>query len=339
MSETPKLQNNETAGGPETGHGRVRALAEIVIDTPWQKLPFDPVVGEPVRELIRESLSANTRRGYASDLAQFRAWGGSIPADPATIANFIADLSVTHKVASINRMLAALGKAHRTGGHTDPTKAELVKATMAGIRRTLGSAQRQAQPVLRDDLFVMLDRLGDRSKDMRDRALLLLGFATAMRRSELVALDVEDIEITAQGMMVTVRRSKTDQEGRGRQIAVPPGRTRHCAIRALADWLAFAKIESGAIFRSVDKHGNILPHRVTGEAVNHVIKARLSAAGYDAARFSGHSLRAGFVTVAAMAGAPSHKIREATGHRSEASLTRYIRQVELFNDPAIARVL
>ncbi len=337
MIEQVRLRYNNTVSGADQGEIRTVAVAETAIDA--RQLPFGTAIGEPVRGLIRESLSANTRRAYASDLAQFRAWGGAIPADPATVANFIGDLSVTHKVASISRMLAALGKAHRAGGYDDPTKAELVRATMAGTRRVLGSTQRQARPVLRDDLFAMLDRLGDRRKDVRDRAMLLLGFATALRRSELVALDVEDIEITAQGVMVTVRRSKTDQEGHGRQIAVPPGRTRHCPIRALTDWLAFAGIEAGAIFRSVDKHGNVLPNRVTGEVVSHVIKARLSAVGYDVARFSGHSLRAGFVTAAAMAGAPSHKIREATGHRSEASLTRYIRQVELFNDPAIARVL
>lgn len=296
-------------------------------------------LGEPVRELLRESLAANTRRGYASDLAGFARWGGSVPTDAATVSRYVAELSNTHSAASISRMLSALGKAHRVAGHDDPTKAEIVKATVAGVRRTYGTAQRQARPLLRDDLFAMLDSMGKRPKDIRDRAMLLLGFATAMRRSELVALNVGDVDIIAQGLLVTVRRSKTDQEGRGRHIAVPLGKTRHCPIDALHNWLTYASIKSGAIFRGIDKHGNILDRRVSGEAVSHVIKARLSDAGYDPARFSGHSLRAGFVTAAAMTGAPSHKIRETTGHRSEASLARYIRIVDLFDNPAIASVL
>lgn len=297
------------------------------------------VLGEPVSHLLRESLAANTMRGYASDLAVFGRWGGSIPTDPATVARFIADLSTTHAVASISRMLSALGKAHRSTGDDDPTDAEVVKSTMSGVRRRYGIAQRQARPILRDDLFAMLDRLGDRPKDIRDRAMLLIGFVTAMRRSELVALNVEDVENAPRGLMVTIRRSKTDQEGRGHQIAVPYGRTRHCPVRALSHWLTFAGIDAGPIFLSVNKHGHVLPVRVSGEAVSHVIKSRLTSAGYDPVPFSGHSLRAGFVTAAAMAGAPSHKIRQTTGHRSEASLARYIRQVDLFHDPAIARVL
>ncbi|WP_173088864.1 site-specific integrase [Devosia sp. 1635] len=266
-------------------------------------------------------------------------WGGSIPTDSASLARHLADLSTTHAVASISRRIAAIAKAHAVAGHDNPCGSELVSATMRGIRRRLGTAQQQARPLLRDDLFAILDRLGNRPKDMRDRAMLLIGFATAMRRSELVALNVEDVETTSRGLMVTVRRSKTDQEGRGRQIAVPPGRTRHCPVAAFKEWVAFAQLENGPIFRGVDRHGKIHLRGVSGEAVSHVIKARLSDAGYDPAGFSGHSLRAGFVTAAALAGAPSHKIRETTGHRSDASMTRYLRHVDLFHDPAIARVL
>lgn len=292
-----------------------------------------------VEHLIRASMAENTRRAYAADLARFWGWGGTIPAPSEMVVRCLADLSTRYAVASLTRMVAALSKAHTAIGLDDPTKHELVRSLMRGIQRTHGVAQRQARPILRDDLFAMLDRLGSRPKDVRDRAMLLVGFATALRRAELVALDAEDIEITSQGMMITVRRSKTDQEAHGRKIAVPLGRTRHCPVSALSEWLSHASIETGAIFLGIDKHGHILRNRLTGEAVSHVVKSRLKAVGYDPACFSGHSLRAGFVTAAAMAGAPSHKIRETTGHRSEASLARYIRQVELFHDPAIARVL
>ncbi|ODT68034.1 MAG: integrase [Pelagibacterium sp. SCN 63-23] len=301
--------------------------------------PESEPISQPVRRLLRESLSASTRRGYACDLAVFEGWGGSIPANANAVAEFVAEKSATYAVASISRMLSALSKAHRSAGYADPTKEEIVRATMAGVRRTHGSAQRQARPILREELFAMLDQLGNRPKDIRDRAILLLGFSTALRRAELAALDVEDVEVSARGLTVTVRRSKTDQEGHGRVIAVPLGRTRHCPVKALAEWTTFAQLQSGPIFRGVDKHGHILDHSISGEAVSLVIKTRMQAAGYDPSGFSGHSLRCGFVTAAALAGAASHKIRETTGHKSEASMARYLRQVDIFNDPAIARIL
>jgi integrase len=242
-------------------------------------------------------------------------------------------------VATMQRRLAAISRAHRAIGIDDPTRAELVRATMHGIRRTVGVAQRQARALLRDDLFAMLDRLGDRPKDVRDRAMLLIGFALAARRSELVALDVQNVEFTAKGALVTICRSKTDQVARGRQVAVPLGRTRHCPIAALKNWLTFAGIETGPIFLAMDKHGGITARRISGEAVRQTLKARLADVGYDAKPFSAHSLRSGLVTSAAMAGASSYKIRQVTGHRTEAGLAPYLRAVDLFDDAATARVL
>ena len=139
--------------------------------------------------------------------------------------------------------------------------------------------------------------------------------------------------------MVRLRRSKTDQEAKGRKIAVPYGRTRHCPIAALKDWLACAGISTGSSFLAINKHGHILGQRISGEAVSNVIKSRVEAAGYDPSPFSGHSLRSGFATAASQAGASTHKIKQTTGHRTDASLARYIRDVDLFNDAAAARVL
>ncbi|MGD9713456.1 MAG: site-specific integrase, partial [Thermomicrobiales bacterium] len=261
------------------------------------------------------------------------------PTAPEKIAEYFAATAETYAVATLQRRLAAISKAHRAIGADDPCRSEIVQAVMRGVRRSRGVAQRQAQALLRDDLFVVLDRLEYRPKDIRDRALLLLGWATAMRRSELVALDVEDVEFTTKGALITVRRSKTDQEGRGREIAVPLGRTRHCPIAALKEWLVFAEIETGAIFTTVNKHGHLLKSRMSGEAASNVVKARVAYAGYDPAAFSGHSLRAGFVTAAALAGASTYKIRETTGHRSESGLAPYLRTVSLFDDAAVAKLL
>lgn len=292
-----------------------------------------------VRDFVRDSVAANTRRAYASDLAHFLNWGGSLPSEPQQIAEYLASLAETHKPSTIGRRLASLSKAHASATEINPCKHELVRATMKGIRRRLGLNQRQARPLLRDDLFAILDRMTERPKDIRDRALLLLGFATAMRRSELVALEVEDIERVERGLLVNVRRSKTDQDGRGRQIAVPFGRTRHCPVKALDDWLAFSHLSFGPVFRRINRHGQVLPDTITGEAISLILKSRLNDAGYEAVGFSGHSMRSGFVTSAAHARAATYKIRETTGHRSETSLVRYIRRADLFEDAAAALLL
>jgi integrase len=292
-----------------------------------------------VRDFVRDSVAANTRRAYASDLAHFLNWGGSLPSKPQQVAEYLASLAETHKPSTINRRLASLSKAHASSTETNPCKHELVRATMKGIRRRLGLNQRQARPLLRDDLFAILDRMTERPKDIRDRALLLLGFATAMRRSELVALKVEDIERVERGLLVNVRRSKTDQDGRGRQIAVPFGRTRHCPVKALDDWLTFSQVSSGRIFRGMNRHGQMLPDGITSEAVSLILKARLRIANYDPGYFSGHSLRAGFVTSAIQARASTLKVRQTTGHRSEAGMSKYVRIADLFDEPAVARLL
>ncbi|MBB6411869.1 site-specific integrase [Mesorhizobium sangaii] len=294
---------------------------------------------DDVQRLVTASLADASKRAYRLDVAHFEATGRQLPATPETVAAYLAEGAQTYVVATLQRRLASISKAHRAISADDPTKSELVRATLRGVRRTLGVKQRQAQALLRDDLFAILDRLGDRKKDVRDRAVLLLGWACALRRSELVALDVEDIVFTGQGALVTIKRSKTDQEGAGREIAMPYGRTRHCPIAALKRWLKVAGIETGAIFLGMDKHGHTLPERISGEAVSDVVKLRVGAAGYDPAIFSAHSLRSGFATSAAMAGATSYKIRQVTGHRSEAGLAPYLRTVDLFEDSAAARLI
>lgn len=297
------------------------------------------LISEPLQRFISSSLSAGTQRGYAADLAHFRASGRTIPCPPNALAEYLAELAATHATATIQRRLAAIAKAHRALGYDDPCKAEIVRATMSGIRRTKGMAQREARALQRDDLFAVLDRIGERPIDIRDRALLLIGFAGAFRRSELVGFDCGDVEPVGRGIVLHLRRSKTDQTGQGRKIAIPHGRTRWCPVRHLTDWLAHAGIEQGPIFRSIDRHGNIAPDRLTGEAVSTILKKRVEAAGFDPATFSGHSLRAGLATSAAMAGASSWKIRQQTGHKSDAMLSRYIRDGDMFTNNAAGAVL
>jgi integrase len=294
---------------------------------------------DPVWRYVRESLSENTQRAYRVDLDRFENWGGAIPASDRMIAAYLADHAETHSAATLTRWVASISKAHRAAGLASPTTSELVKATLRGIKRRNGSAQHQATPLLRDDLFLVLATVGDAIKDVRDRALLLVGFAGGFRRSELVALNCEDLEHVRQGIVVHLRRSKTDQAGEGRKIGIPHGRTRHCPVKALAEWLSRSKIDAGPLFRSLNRHGHLLPARLSGEAVSILIKERAAAAGFDPNRYSGHSLRAGFATSASQAGVPAWKIRQATGHASDAMLSRYIRDGDLFADNAAGALL
>lgn len=301
-----------------------------VVGSVTKFLSVEPSDRISVDELIRQSIAQSTRIAYDSDLRHFAAWGGNLPAVPAMIASYIAAYAGVLAVATITRRVATLSKAHQAMGEENPCQSALVKATLRGLRRKQGTAQKQAKPLLKDELFAILGPMGDSMKDVRDRALLLLGFAGGFRRSELVGLDVADIEMVRQGIIITLRHSKTDQEGAGRKIGIPHGRTQHCPVAALTAWLDSAGITQGAVFCPVTRYGHLQPVRLSGDAVSEVIRERLAAIGMDTNGYSGHSLRAGFATSAAQAGVSTLKIRQQTGHASDAMLGRYIRDGEMF---------
>ena len=292
-----------------------------------------------VAAYVRDSLSTNTGRAYRSDLVHFGSWGGCVPASAEIIATYLAVHADILSVATLVRRIASISKAHEARALSNPTRSELVRSTMRGIKRTHGCAQREAKPLLRDDLLLVLDAMGDGLKDIRDRALLLIGFAGGLRRSELVGLDVTDIEHVRQGVVLHVRRSKTDQEGYGQKVGVPLGRTRWCPVAALDAWLSASRIDEGAVFRPVDRHGRVQDARLSGEAIALVVRERVAAAGLDPAQYSGHSLRAGLATSAAQAGVPTWRIRAQTRHASDAMLARYIRDGELFTENAAGALL
>jgi integrase len=311
---------------------------EVISASPDAVNCTDPSI-ERVADFVANSIADNTRRAYASDLAHFEAWGGDIPASPTTVASYLATHADTLSVATLVRRAATISKAHEVKGLPTPCRSEIVRATLRGIKRLRGTAQHEAKPLVREDLFSVLDVMGDGPKDARDRSLLLLGFASGFRRSELVGLDRGDVEHVRQGLVVTLHRSKTDQEGAGRKIGIPHGRTRHCPVAVFDAWLALSGIEAGPIFRPIDRHGNIQSERLSGDAVSGVIRERLTAAGIDPTGFSGHSLRAGFATSAAQAGVSTIKIRAQTGHASDVMLARYIRDGELFVGNAAGALL
>lgn len=291
-----------------------------------------------VQELLHAAISENTRRAYRSDLAHFRAWGGTIPAEPDAVAAYLADWAGRLSVASLARRVASIARAHTSQGLKSPTRSDLVTGTLKGIRRKYGVAQYQATPILKEDLIAMVSDLSG-AKGVRDRALLLLGFAGAFRRSELVGLDVADLEFVDRGLFAILRRSKTDQEGAGRKVAIPFARGSMCPVRATKAWLEYAGITEGAIFRCLDRHEGVSAARLSSGAVAAVVKQRARQIGLDPTKYSGHSLRAGLITSAARLGVSVWKIKAQSGHRSEAMVSRYVRDEDLFNNNAAGAVL
>lgn len=292
-----------------------------------------------IDELVRQSLADNTRKAYASDIRRFEAWGGALPAAEELIAAYLADHAESHSSATITRWLASLSKAHRSQSISDPTKSELVKSVLRGIRRQFSAPPRQALPLTRELLFEVLDAIPEDLRGTRDRALLLIGFAGGFRRSELVGLKFNDVASHERGAVLMLRRSKTDQMGKGRAVGVPFARGRFCPVKALRNWAEEARIDNGPIFRSINQHRKVSERALSGHAVSLLIKSRLAKAGFDHTGFSGHSLRSGFVTSAARAGVSSWKIRQQTGHASDAMLERYIRDTEVFEDNAAGALL
>ena len=301
-------------------------------------------VAETAREFMRNAKAPHTIRAYDSDWKHFTAWCAShrlvaLPAAPGAVTLYLSALADTHKASTLTRRLSAISQAHQLAGVEAPTAAVEVRTLMAGIRRTKGTAPDTKTPVLTADLRAMLAKLPARLLGIRDRALLLVGFAGAFRRSELVGLNVEDCEFTSDGLVVVLRRSKTDQGGEGRKIGVPFGSNPGtCPVHALRAWLEASGIAEGPIFRYVNRHGQVQAGRLSSYAVALVVKRHAAAIGLEAAKYAGHSLRAGLATSAAIAGAPERSIMNQTGHRSVGMVRRYIRDGSLFRENAASWV-
>jgi integrase len=203
------------------------------------------------------------------------------------------------------------------------------------MRRTLHTAVKGKDALLDQDLRAIVGELDEFLRDIRDRALLLIGFAGAFRRSELVGIQVEHVSHVSEGLVISIPKSKTDQKGQGREVAIPFGaHPETCPVQALKEWITKGKITKGPVFRSISRHGHVSDRALTPTAVALLIKERAATAGLEAGKFAGHSLRAGFATSAALGGAPEWAIMKQTGHRSRAMLDRYVRPAGRFrNNP------
>jgi len=293
-----------------------------------------------VNDYTAAAQSKATKRSYYEDVRHFKQHGGTIPASPAMVAEYLASFAGTLAVATLQHRLIAIHRAHTDIGLSSPVMDRLVKRTMQGIRRTFGTKQRRVTALVKDDLLEMMVHI-DLQKPMRaarDKALLLIGFAGAFRRSELVALQCEDITQYDSGMELFLRRSKTDQEGAGRTVFIPCAKGSRCPVKALKAWLALAVISEGPLFRQVSRHDKVVGNKaLTPQSVALVVKSSVRRmSGDEAAKdFAGHSLRAGYCTEAATVGLQPYQIREQTGHKSDITLARYIRPVAKRKIPSL----
>ncbi len=277
-----------------------------------------------------QSKSDNTIRAYKASWREFESFAvqhgeSSLPASPSLIIDYLTALA-DHgaKVSTIQVKLAAIASAHRTAKQPDPTNDEDVRMVMGGIRRALRIAPSKKAPVTLEELRPMLNALPDTLAGKRDRAILLVGFAGAFRRSELIGVDVADIRL-GDKLTITIKRSKTDQEGKGLVKVIPSLKDKTiCPVEALRQWLNASEIKSGAIFRQIDQWGHMRDERLTPQSVALIVKSCAIRAGLEPRQFAGHSLRSGFITEAAGAGVDSRDIMAQTGHRSEAVMRGYI---------------
>lgn len=315
-----------------TGNGEVPALT------------LEALAGS-ARAFVESARSPATLRAYRSDWRHFTGWCerrdlAPMPAAPETVALYLTDLAGVLATATLQRRLTSISQAHQQAGHDTPTGAALVRQTWRGIRRTFGTAQQGKAPARTAEVRAMVATLDlGRLKGVRDRALLLIGFAGALRRSELVGLDVDDVTETGDGLVVLLRRSKTDQEGAGERLGLPYGSDpATCPVRAWRAWLDASGVLEGPAFRAVDRHGRLGERRLSDRAVAEVVKASAAAAGLDPVQFAGHSLRAGLITSAAEAGVAERDIMRHSRHKSVPVMRRYIRGATLFQANAAAAV-
>jgi integrase len=302
--------------------------------------------GDQARAYRDAGRSAGTRRVYESAFALFKTWcvqqkASPLPADPRTVAFYLADAATRYRGTTLDLHLAAIAYAHRAAGLPIPTTHQAVREVRTGVRRTHGAAARGKAALMTENLRRLVSLLDDSPVGLRDRALLLLGFAGAFRRSELVGLDVEDLDFTARG--IKLRRSKTDQEAEGRPVGIPHGSSPEtCPVRAVEQWLAHLRsvlpgYERGPLFLRLDAGGRVRLGRLSDRGVARVVQRWAERAGLDPLRFAGHSLRAGLATSAAAGGVSERAIMNQTGHRSLTMVRRYIRDGELFRDDNAAR--
>lgn len=302
----------------------------------YTRTAIDPTLAATVARYAAAGVATNTQRAYRSAWLGFESWCArqslsALPAAPYTCAAYLADRATELRPSSLAVHLAAIAQAHAAAGLPSPTGSSEVAAVFRGVRREHGTVPEKKTALTPSDLRTLVLSLSSTTRDLRDRALLLLGFCGGFRRSELVGLDVTDVKFRGEGMLITLRKSKTDQESRGRVVAVEHGvRPETCAGTALEDWLSAAGAKDGPLFRAVNRHGSVGRERLNGRAVARILQRRARGAGLPADNLAGHSLRSGLATAAANAGVDERHIAGRTGHINLRVLRGYVHEADPF---------
>lgn len=289
-------------------------------------------------EYIHAATSNNTRRAYRADIEHFESAGGRLPATDKIIERYLLDSAHRHNPRTLSRRLTAIRQWHKLKGLADPTDSPLVTKTMRGIARLHGKPKRQALALRLKDLDRITQYLKEHESviNVRNRALLLVGFFGAFRRSELVALKWEQVSFESDGMVITLPRSKTDQAGDGQKVIIPFGNDNRCPVRALIDWRQASGQWSGLVFRWVSKTGNVMSKGISGFQVNRIIQILAKKVGLsNADQYSAHSLRRGFATEAARKGASMPAIQRHGRWKSTRTVIEYIEAGRQFSDSAV----
>ena len=284
---------------------------------------------------LRSSKANNTLRAYKADFRDFALFCqqnalNSMPTEPKIITLYLTHLSKTSKFSTLKRRLASISVIHKLNGHYLDTKHPLITENLLGIKRVKGTYQKSKKPILINDLKTIInviDKEKNEKKGIRNKALLLIGFAGGFRRSELVEIVFEDIEFVNEGVKIFVKRSKTDQSGEGMIKGIPYfANPNYCPVHSLKNWINENKDQTGKIFNISDKN------------VALIIKKYAEKAGLDQSKYSGHSLRSGFATSTAEQGAEERSIMAMTGHKTTQMVRRYIREANLFKNNALNKI-
>lgn len=356
----PSKKNRSSSATKKNNHQRNASSKIDQNQTVEDQLPQAPPTKieelySSAQAFAEQAKSPQTKRAYQSDWNDFALWCQRhnlhpMPATPQCIALYLTERSQSLKISSLRRRLTAISQIHKMQEVEFNAAHVAIRSVWAGIRRTKGTAAEGKAPVRVDDLKLIIFTRPNNLKGLRDIALISLGFSGAFRRSELVSLNHGDLEFVPEGLKINLRRSKTDQEGAGMVKSVPFGQNpTTCCVRSVQKWLQASGIQSGPIFRPINRHGQIRPRRLTGHAVATLLKDALSESlrsqgvpelriTEKVAKFSGHSLRAGYVTSAAAEGAEEHIIMRQTGHKRVDTVRRYIREGDLFRNHPLEKM-
>jgi len=298
---------------------------------------------------LQNSKAPNTVRAYKSDFKDFELFCvkngfNTLPSEPKIVSLYLTHLSTKEiKLSTIKRRLVSIGVIHKIRGHYLDTKHPSIIENLMGIKRRKGSIQNAKKPILINNLKQLVDVINVQKiediKKLRDKSILLIGFAGGFRRNEIVSLDLEDLDFVYEGLKITLKRSKTDQFGEGLTKGLPYFENKiYCPVTTLRRWLNISKITKGPLFRRFTKGSRLSTDRLTDQTVALVIKKYLNMAGIDNKNYSGHSLRSGFATSAAEAGAEERSIMNMTGHKSTEMVRRYIKEANLFKNNALNKI-